>query len=156
MRNLAMSVCCILMACNSAQEKDESALLFPKGDKNTTDNFQGDVWVKSLIEADRLNENAVGHVTFAAGSRSRWHSHPAGQILLVIDGVGYYQEKGQPKKILRRGDVVKCPPDVPHWHGASADTAFVQTAITSRQNGPTKWLDAVSDDEYHSGASAGN
>lgn len=123
-------------------------LIFPKGDKNTSDNFEGEVWVKSLIDADSLNENAVGNVTFSPGARSKWHYHPAGQILLVTDGVGYYQEKGQHKKILRKGDVIKCPPNVPHWHGASQDTMFVQVAITGRQKGPTVWLEAVSDGVY--------
>jgi quercetin dioxygenase-like cupin family protein len=65
-------------------------------------------------------------------------------------GVGYYQEKGQLKKILRKGDAIKCPPNVPHWHGASADTAFVQLAITGREKGETVWLQEVTDKEYHS------
>ncbi|MNU09000.1 hypothetical protein D3C72_2553170 [compost metagenome] len=50
--------------------------------------------------------------------------------------------------ILRKGDVVKCPPNVAHWHGASADTVFVQLAITGREKGPTVWLQAVSDQDY--------
>src|SRR3546814_16792331 len=103
-----------------------------------------------LMDADSLNSNSVGNVTFEPGARSNWHLHPAGQILLVTDGVGYYQEKGQPKKILRKGDAIKCPPNTPHWHGASADTAFVQVAITGRENGPNVWLEAVTDEEYHS------
>lgn len=126
-----------------------NGLIFPQGEKNTNDNFYGEVWVKSLIEADSLNENAVGNVTFAPGARSKWHVHPSGQILLVTAGIGYYQEKGKPKKVLQKGDVVKCPPNVSHWHGASADHSFVQLAITGRQNGPTLWQQAVTDEEYH-------
>jgi quercetin dioxygenase-like cupin family protein len=91
----------------------------------------------------------VGNVTFEPGSRSKWHSHPAGQILLAIDGVGYYQEEGQPKKILRKGDAVKCPPNIPHWHGASPDQMFIQVAITSSQNGGTVWMQPVTDEEYN-------
>lgn len=144
----------LFYSCNNKptekNSKAESAsIIFPQGDKNTNDNFQGEVWVKSLADADSLNETAVGNVTFAAGARSNWHSHPAGQILLVTDGVGYYQEKGQAKKTLRKGDVVKCPPNVPHWHGASRDSAFVQVAITGRQKGATVWLQPVTDQEYH-------
>ena len=142
-------------ACNNNKKnevpKQQNALIFPQGDKNITDNFKGEVWVAPLIEADSLNQTAVGNVTFDPGARSKWHTHPAGQILLVTDGVGYYQEKGQPKKILRKGDVIKCPPNIPHWHGASADTAFVQIAITGREKGPTVWLEAVTDEEYRSG-----
>jgi quercetin dioxygenase-like cupin family protein len=142
-------VVAFFMACAEGPKTAEtSPILFPKGDKNTNDNFIGEVWVKSLIDADSLNENAVGNVTFAPGARSKWHLHPAGQIILATDGVGYYQEKGKKKVILRKGDVVKCPPNLPHWHGASADSSFVQIAITGRQKGPSVWLETVTDSVY--------
>jgi len=112
------------------------------------DNFTGTVYLHTLIESDSLNPNSVGNVTFEPGARSKWHVHPAGQILLATGGVGYYQEKGQPKKTLRKGDVIKCQPNVSHWHGASVDSAFIQLAITSREKGPTVWLEAVSDSIY--------
>ena len=138
-----------MMACTENQKiADTAPVLFPQGEKNTNDNFVGEVWVKSLVEADSLNETAVGNVTFAPGARSKWHSHPSGQIILATEGVGYYQEKGKSKVILNKGDVVKCPPNLPHWHGASADTKFLQVAITGRQNGPTVWLEAVPDSVY--------
>lgn len=142
----------VLAACNNKAEMNNSnnELVFPKGEKITNDNFTGTAYLQLLIAADSLNPTAVGNVTFEPGARSKWHSHPAGQILLVVDGVGYYQEKGQPKKILRKGDAVKCPPNVPHWHGASADTAFVQIAITGREKGETVWLEAVTDSVYNS------
>jgi quercetin dioxygenase-like cupin family protein len=130
--------------------KKENELIFPKGKKITNDNFTGTAYLQPLIAADNLNATAVGNVTFEPGARSKWHSHPAGQILLVIDGVGYYQEKGQPKKILRKGDVIKCPPNIPHWHGASNDQIFIQVAITSSQNGATVWMQPVTDEEYNS------
>jgi quercetin dioxygenase-like cupin family protein len=123
-------------------------VIFPKGEKITNDNFTGTAYLQPLIGSDSLNSISVGNVTFEAGARSKWHLHPAGQILLVTDGVGYYQEKGQPKKLLRKGDVIKCPPNVAHWHGASADTAFIQVAITGREKGETVWLEAVSDADY--------
>ncbi|OLY90592.1 Cupin domain-containing protein [Cnuella takakiae] len=123
--------------------------VFPTGNKITNNNFTGTAYLQSLIEADSLNAISVGNVTFTPGARSKWHLHPAGQILLVTDGVGYYQERGQPKKILRKGDVVKCPPNTPHWHGASATEGFVQVAITSREKGETVWMEAVTDAEYH-------
>jgi quercetin dioxygenase-like cupin family protein len=139
-----------LVACNNNAKKSvsNSQLVFPTGERVLNDNFTGTVYLQSLIAADSLNSTAVGNVTFEPGARSNWHSHPAGQILLVIDGVGYYQEKGLPKRILRKGDVIKCPPNVPHWHGASADSAFIQIAITGRENGETVWLEAVTDEEY--------
>jgi len=129
-------------------DKQNAELVFPKGEKITNANFVGTAYLQPLIDADSLNSNSVGSVTFEAGARSKWHTHPAGQILLAIDGVGYYQEKGKPKQILRKGDAIKCPADIPHWHGASADTAFVQVAITGREKGETVWLEEVSDEEY--------
>jgi quercetin dioxygenase-like cupin family protein len=143
----------VLAACNSKEEmsksKNDKALIFPKGEEITNDNFTGTAYLQMLIAADSLNATAVGNVTFEPGARTKWHLHPGGQILLVIDGVGYYQEEGQPKKILRKGDAVKCPPNVPHWHGASADTAFVQLAVTNNDKGTVVWLEEVTDAVYH-------
>lgn len=91
----------------------------------------------------------VGNVSFEPNARTNWHLHPGGQILLVLDGTGYYQEKGSLKRVLRKGDVVKCPPNVPHWHGAVPNDSFIQLAITASQNGPTIWLQPVTDLEYN-------
>lgn len=142
-------ICLIgLIAFTCHQQNALAQSLFPKGERITNNNFKGTVYLKMLMDADSLNPTTVGNVTFEAGSRTKWHVHPGGQILLVIDGVGYYQEKGQAKKILRRGDVVKCPANVPHWHGASADVPFVQVAVTNRHLGETVWLQEVTEEEY--------
>lgn len=154
MKNILVpAVFCLVIISSCAQEKRDNKQsatnsIFPKGEKITNNNFKGTAYLKMLMDADTLNPTSIGNVTFEAGARTKWHIHPGGQILLVIDGVGYYQEKGQGKKILRKGDVIKCPANVPHWHGASADTAFVQVAITNRHLGETVWLQEVTDDEY--------
>ena len=142
-----------LSSCNYSQEKGDNkntnaSTVFPTGEKITNNNFTGTAYLKTLMEGDSLNPTSVGNVTFEPGARSKWHLHPGGQILLVIDGVGYYQEKGQAKRILRKGDVVKCPPNVPHWHGASIDNVFVQVALTNRHLGTTVWLEEVTEEEY--------
>lgn len=141
-------------ACNNHQKmagvKQQGDLVFAQGKKITNANFTGTAYLQMLIESDSLNTISVGNVTFEAGARSKWHIHPAGQILLAIEGVGYYQEKGKPKQILRKGDAIKCPPDTPHWHGAGADTPFVQVAITGGEKGETVWLEPVTDEEYNS------
>src|SRR5690606_22232832 len=147
--------CMLALSCSQqqqskSQENNETQeQIFSKGEKITNDNFTGTAWLNNLVNADKVNQNAVGSVKFEPGARTRWHSHPAGQIILALDGVGYYQEEGKEKRIIRKGEVVKCPKDTPHWHGASADTAFVQIAITGRENGETTWLHEVTDQEYH-------
>ena len=155
LRALFPSVLVVLFtACESrtqsvdSDSKDSGDLIFAKGTIVKNNNFTGNVWLNSLINADSLNQNAVGSVTFEPGARTKWHSHPAGQIILALDGVGYYQEKGKDKLIIRKGEVVKCPAGIPHWHGASADTSFVQIAVTGREKGETVWLEPVSDEEY--------
>ncbi len=142
----AMSSCDQVKRDN--KESTTSSGVFPRGSKITSNNFTGTAYLKNLMDADSLNPTSVGNVTFEPGARTKWHKHPGGQILLVMDGVGYYQEDGQSKKILRKGDLIKCPPNVPHWHGASADTAFVQVAITNRHLGETVWLNEVTEGEY--------
>lgn len=141
-------------ACKSETQPDNisseqvNGNVFPKGEKITNNNFKGDAWLQNLVTADSLNQTAVGSVTFEPGARTNWHSHPAGQIVLAIDGEGFYQEKGKLQKIIRKGDAVKCPPNIPHWHGASDKERFVQVAITGREKGETVWLETVTDAEY--------
>ncbi len=140
----------VAAAAHQTKQNKFSELIFPTGEKITNNNFTGTAYLQPLVANDSLNQTSVGNVTFEPGARTNWHYHPGGQILLVIDGVGYYQEKGQPKKILHKGDVVKCPPNVVHWHGASVDSGFVQVAVTNTQKSAVVWLQPVTDEEYHS------
>lgn len=139
----------LLFSCANQTDKGVPATVFPTGERITNNNFTGAAYLQQLVTPDSLNPIQIGNVTFETGARSNWHLHPGGQILLAIDGVGWYQEKGSAKKILRKGDAVKCPPNVPHWHGASRDTAFVQVAITATQAGAPVWLQPVTDEEYN-------
>ncbi|MCC6279427.1 MAG: carboxymuconolactone decarboxylase family protein [Saprospiraceae bacterium] len=126
--------------------------IFPLGDKIEGGNFTGTVWVTQLLPADSTINAAIGNVVFEPGARSKWHKHPGGQTLLALEGVGYYQEKGKPVQILRKGDVARCPPDVEHWHGASHDNWFVQMAITPEHpKGRVIWLHEVSEGDYQMG-----
>lgn len=138
----------------SAQTRSKSAqdttAIFPQGQRAPTSNFTGTVWVQQLIETDSSFNIPIGYVTFEPGARSHWHSHAGGQVLLALGGIGYYQEKGKPIQILRKGDTVKCPPNVPHWHGASPTVSFMQVAITPNTvNGRVNWIQPVSDVEYN-------
>ncbi|MDR2037257.1 MAG: cupin domain-containing protein, partial [Bacteroidales bacterium] len=131
----------LISACNNTTSNSQppgssEELVFERGNIIEGPNFTGTAYLHNLITADSLNQNSVGSVTFEPGARTSWHLHPAGQIILAIDGVGYYQEEGKPVEIVRKGDAVKCPHNIPHWHGASPDSKFVQVAITGRENGP--------------------
>jgi quercetin dioxygenase-like cupin family protein len=125
--------------------------IFPKGDQASPDYFTGTAWVKMLVPADDIFNTWIGNVVFEPGCRNNWHKHGGGQILIATEGTGYYQEKGKPIQILRKGDVVKIAPGVVHWHGASPDSEFTHIAIsTNTHKGIVEWLDRVTDEEYGS------
>jgi quercetin dioxygenase-like cupin family protein len=123
--------------------------IFSKGDKAPAEYFTGNAWIKPLVPNDTMLNCQVGNVVFEPGARNNWHTHSGGQILIVTDGVGYYQERNKPIQIIRKGDVVTIPPDVEHWHGASADHGMTHIAINpNTQKGVVAWLQPVTETEY--------
>ena len=112
-------------------------------------NFTGQVRVDPLFVADNDINASAAYVTFEPGARSAWHTHPAGQRLIVTSGVGLTQQEGQPVQIIRAGDVVSCPPGVKHWHGASANSAMTHLAVTGVVDGKSvTWMEKVTDENY--------
>ena len=124
--------------------------IFSKEEKAPADYFTGIVWVRLLLPNDPALNCQIANVVFEPGARNNWHTHPGGQILIVTDGIGYYQEKGKPIQLIRKGNVVNIPPDVEHWHGASHDSEFTHIAINpNTQKGIVVWLERVTDEEYN-------
>lgn len=139
-----------LLCAFSAQLMAQDSPIFPKGKVATVDNHTGTVWLTELSKADDVFDFNVAHATFAPGAKLDWHIHPGGQILMITEGTGYYQEKGKPIQIVQKGDVLKCAPGVAHWHGAAPESTFAYIAVSPTQKGETKWLQRVTDEEYHS------
>ena len=124
--------------------------IFPKGQKGPAEFFTGNAYPYGLVQADSTYTTLAGNVYFEAGARSHWHSHPAGQLLIVIDGTGYHQIEGQPKEIITKGDVVKFPPNTKHWHGASKDEGMSHIyVIPNTEKGIVEWMEPVSDAQYN-------
>ena len=113
--------------------------------------FTGNVRIDPLFLATEENPVSGAYVTFEPGARSAWHTHPAGQTLVVISGIGLTQEWGGTIREIRPGDVVHCPSGVKHWHGASPRTGMVHMAITGTISGKNvQWMEKVSDIQYGS------
>jgi quercetin dioxygenase-like cupin family protein len=111
--------------------------------------FSGTSWVTLLTQPGNPTDCVVASVTFEPGARNNWHSHPAGQVLVVTDGTGYYQEQGQPARLLRAGEAVAIAPGVVHWHGATATSLFTHLAIgPGSSQGAADWGTPVTDEEY--------
>jgi quercetin dioxygenase-like cupin family protein len=123
--------------------------IFPVGESAPSEYFTGKVNVKNLVPDDSIFNCAINNVAFEKGARTNWHTHPSGQIILIIDGEGLYQEKGSPIQTFKKGDVVKFNPDVEHWHGASPDSHMTHIAINpNTEKGLVEWLKRVTEEEY--------
>lgn len=150
-KTIIMALCSLMLSCN--QKQDTEAIVkapFEKGELITNSNFTGTVWLNYLAETDSIHNVNIGSVTFAPGTRTNWHYHKGGQILLVTAGRGLYREKGKPVEIIETGEVVKCPPNIEHWHGATSTDTMTHIAIGTNTNiGGAVWLDRVTDEEYH-------
>jgi quercetin dioxygenase-like cupin family protein len=129
---------------------DNNSSIFPKGEKLTNGYFTGDAYLQPLLARNKNNDFTIGSVSFDAGARTNWHTHPKGQVLIVIEGEGFYQQKGSPAQPIKKGDVVNIPEDTEHWHGAAAESKMVHVAVTNfkgEQN--VVWLQPVTDAEYN-------
>ncbi|SFO87353.1 Cupin domain protein [Chitinophaga sp. YR627] len=130
---------------------DNKTLPFDQGGRIVSKYFTGEVHLNMLVDADSIYNMNVGNVSFQRGARTNWHSHPGGQILMVTSGTGFYQEKDKPKHIIKAGDIIKCAPNVLHWHGATPEDTMTHIAIGPNLNkGSVSWQEAVTDSVYHS------
>ncbi|MBP0482543.1 (R)-mandelonitrile lyase [Sagittula salina] len=112
--------------------------------------FTGRVRLDPMFRAEDPGRVAGAHVTFEPGARTNWHTHPAGQTLIVTFGRGRVQRDGGPVEEIRQGDVVWFPAGERHWHGAAPDTAMSHIAIQEAINGETvTWAEAVSEADYN-------
>lgn len=138
------------LVCACQCQAQTGGTSFPKGELSHAKNHTGDIWLNELSVGDSTFDPSIALATYGAGARLDWHIHPGGQVLLITEGAGYYQEKGKPVQIVHKGDVIKCPPGVEHWHAAAPSSTFAYIAVTPTQKGKTIWLRPVSDEEYKS------
>jgi len=110
-----------------------------------------------VITAEAPSRLGGSVVTFTPGARTAWHSHPVGQTLFCLSGVGRICFKGEKPQVLNPGDTVNIPPDTMHWHGAAPDRLFSHLALSEagEQGQGTAWDTHVSDAEYNEAASGG-
>lgn len=158
---LILFVCLSVLAtaCNNTNKennmessnKTETNTIFPRGEKIENEFFTGTAYLQWLMRDSETFDCTVGNVTFDPGCRNNWHSHPGGQILLITAGEGYYQERGKPIQLIKKGDIVEIKPNIEHWHGATPDSAMEHLAIGTRSSaGSVVWLEPVNDEQYMS------
>lgn len=114
--------------------------------------FTGEVWLRAGPGSpDGTN---VGVVHFSPGARTHWHSHPGGQFLYGVSGLGRVRSRGGSGHVLEPGDVVFVPPGEWHFHGGTAKTPLVHVAINA--GGAPQWGDPVSEEDFEESFSAGS
>ena len=143
----------LIAGCNIEKKANDTILqtepLFPKGNLITNSNFAGTAYLHMMGATDTTLHINYGNVTFEPKARTNWHSHPGGQILFITDGKGFYQAKGEPARLLKKGDVVEIPRNVVHWHGAAPDSEFAHIAVSlNTDDGGAVWVGPVTDEEY--------
>ena len=117
--------------------------------KATSDYFTGVVWQDPIIEAAEPARVRALKVSFEPSARTVWHTHPLGQTLYVLSGVGLVGLRNKAPELIKSGDTIWIPPGEEHWHGASANNSMTHVAIQEELNGSVaEWLEQVSDDQY--------
>jgi quercetin dioxygenase-like cupin family protein len=120
----------------------------PSG-KGPVDWFTGTVRIDPLFQPNEHTRAAAATVTFEPGARTAWHTHPLGQTLIIVSGIGWVQREGDPVEEVHPGDVVWFSPGEKHWHGASPALAMSHIAIQEQLNGKVvDWMEKVSDQQY--------
>jgi quercetin dioxygenase-like cupin family protein len=117
--------------------------------------FTGEVRVEPLFKSAAPGRVQGAIVTFQPAARSAWHDHPLGQTLIVTAGRGYVQNWGGPIEEIHAGDVVSCPPNEKHWHGATPGSTMTHIAVQEELDGKVvDWMEKVSDEQYEAGPRA--
>lgn len=140
--NFLIVLCTITLLNLTVAQED----IFPLGEKAPNVHHTGDVWLSHLSAGDSIFDYNIAVAKFAVGAKLDWHKHPKGQQLLIIDGEGLYQERGKPIQVVHKGEVVKCQPDVEHWHAATPKSGVTYLAITGNQR--TQWGEKISDEYF--------
>lgn len=154
--SLMLASICVFSGGALAQDKAETTQYIAKSGSQPASigpaaYFTGHVTIEPLFSDKGANAPLGGaYVTFAPGARSFWHTHPAGQHLIVTHGTGWTGTWEGVKTEIKAGDVVWCPPGVKHWHGAAASSPLTHLALTGTKDGQNvTWLEAVNDGQYN-------
>jgi 4-carboxymuconolactone decarboxylase len=151
---IVISFCMLGFGARSQTSKDPGAIRIVRSGSQASrqgpaENFTGSVRVDPLFQASAPARASASLVTFEAGARTAWHTHPLGQVLIVTAGTGRVQRWGDPVEEIRQGDVVWIPPGQKHWHGAAPNSSMAHIAIVEQLDGKAvEWMEKVSEAQY--------
>lgn len=148
MRNLIFTLFILapLYLCAQTSDYNVSSYL-TEGTKAPNTHYIGEAWLNAIIHDDADLGYNITKATFRANSTLDWHKHGSVQILIIVDGEAYYQEKGKEPVILKEGDVIKCEKDMEHWHSSTQDKDVTYLAFYSGEQ-PTIWTEVLTQEYY--------
>lgn len=120
-----------------------------EGTKAPNTHYIGEAWLNSLLLAEEDINYNITKATFRANSTLDWHKHSTPQVLIILEGEGYYQERGKEPIRMKAGDVIKCKKETEHWHTSSKESDVTYLAIYGG-NQPTTWTEVLSEEYYDS------
>jgi quercetin dioxygenase-like cupin family protein len=118
-----------------------------EGRKAPNTHYIGEAWLNAIIHDDAELGYNITKATFKANSTLDWHKHSSAQVLIIVDGEAYYQEKGIEPVILKTGDIIKCEKDIEHWHSSTKSSDVTYLALYGGGQ-PTTWTEVVTQEYY--------
>lgn len=118
-----------------------------EGNRAPNTHYIGDAYLNRLLDSDRELPYNITKATFKANSTLDWHYHASTQVLIVVEGEGYYQERGKDPILMKTGDVIRCPRQTEHWHSSSKDSDVTYLALYGGTT-PTTWTEVVTQEYY--------
>lgn len=120
-----------------------------EGSKAPNTHYIGEAWLNPIIHDDAELDYNITKATFKANSTLDWHKHTSVQILIYVDGHGYYQERGKAPIILKAGDIIRCEKDTEHWHSSTKESDVTYLALYGGEQ-PTIWTEVLTQEYYDS------
>lgn len=118
-----------------------------EGTKAPNTHYIGEAWLNAIIHDDAELGYNITKATFRANSTLDWHKHSSAQVLIIVDGEAYYQERGKEPVILKEGDVIKCKKDIEHWHSSTKYSDVTYLAFYGGEQ-PTIWTEVLTQEYY--------
>ena len=148
MKNLITVLLFIIPICVFAQEESYSVSSYlEEGTKAPNTHYLGEAWLNGLLEVEGDLNFHITKATFKANSTLDWHEHASTQVLIYVEGEGYYQERGKAPVILKAGDVIKCKKETEHWHSSTKDSDVTYLAVYGGEQ-PTTWTEVLTQEYY--------
>ncbi len=148
MKRSILSLVILAPICLFAQNSDYSVSSYlTKGTKAPNTHYIGEAWLNAIIHDDAELGYNITKATFKANSTLDWHKHNSAQVLIIVDGEAYYQERGKDPVILKEGDIIKCQKNIEHWHSSTKFKDVTYLALYGGEQ-PTVWTEVVTQEYY--------